>query len=69
MSTSTLVTGATGNIGSQLLPALKAKGLDVAVMASQPGRIIPGHRTVIGNFADPKSLSDAFRGFKTVFLL
>ncbi len=36
MSASILVTGANGTIGSQLIPALKEKGLDAAVMTSQP---------------------------------
>jgi NAD(P)H dehydrogenase (quinone) len=69
MSASILVTGATGTIGSQLLPALKEKGIDAAVMTSQPGRTSHGHRTLTGNFADPVSLREAFQGFETIFLL
>lgn len=69
MSATILITGATGTIGSQLLAALKQKGLDVAAMTSRPGNTVPGYRTVQGNFADPASLREAFKGFDTVFLL
>ena len=69
MSQSILITGATGTVGSQLLSALQAKGLDVAVMTSRPGHTVPGFRTLHGDFASPESLAAAFQGFDTVFLL
>jgi len=69
MSQSILVTGATGTIGSQLLPLLQAQGLDVAAMTSRPGHRVPGFRTVQGDFAQPDALAAAFQGFDTVFLL
>jgi len=69
LSQSILITGATGTVGSQLLSALQAKGLDVAVMTSRPGHTVPGFRTLHGDFASPESLAAAFQGFDTVFLL
>ena len=69
MSQSILITGATGTIGSHLVPALQAMGLDVAVMTSRPGHTVPGVRTLQGDFSNPASLEAAFQGFDTVFLL
>ena len=69
MSQSILITGATGTIGSHLLAALQAQGLDVAVMTSRPGHTVPGFRTLHGDFSNPESLVAAFQGFDTVFLL
>jgi uncharacterized protein YbjT (DUF2867 family) len=38
-------------------------------MTSRPGHVVPGFRTVLGDFSQPDSLVAAFRGFDTVFLL
>jgi len=59
-----LVTGASGNIGRELVAQLKARGADFAVMSSKPG---PG--VVQADFADRASLERAFKGFDTLFLL
>jgi uncharacterized protein YbjT (DUF2867 family) len=64
-----LVTGATGTIGSELVARLKARGVDFAVMSSRQGADIVGVPTVRGDFADPASLTRAFSGFRTLFLL
>jgi len=64
MSTSLLVTGATGTIGKELVKALDARGARYSVMSSKPG---PGH--VFGDFSDPASLREAFAGVQTLFLL
>ena len=69
MNTSILVTGASGNIGAQLLPALREKGLEATAMTSRPDHTIPGYRTIYGDFGNPESLREAFRGFDTIFLL
>jgi len=64
MSTSLLITGATGTIGKELVKALDARGARYSVMSSKPG---PGH--VFGDFSDPASLREAFAGVQTLFLL
>jgi len=64
-----LVTGASGNIGSELVKQLTARKADFAVMRSQPGADDKGVLTVHGDFADPASLARAFNGFDTLFLL
>jgi uncharacterized protein YbjT (DUF2867 family) len=69
MSNKILVTGATGNIGSALVHELKAAGADFAVMTSKPGATITGVDTRHGDFADVQSLTAAFTGIDTLFLL
>lgn len=64
-----LVTGASGTIGSRLVEHLRSRGADFAVMSSRPGHSVPGVRTVVGDFADPASLRQAFAGIDTLFLL
>ena len=64
-----LVTGASGNIGSELVKVLQARKADFAVMRSKPSADNPGVLTVHGDFADPASLERAMRGFDTLFLL
>jgi uncharacterized protein YbjT (DUF2867 family) len=59
-----LVTGASGNIGRELVAQLKARGADFAVMSSKAGAA-----RVHGDFADRASLERAFKGFDTLFLL
>jgi len=68
MTSKILLTGGLGTIGSALLPLLKARGADVAVMSSRPGAQadVP---VVQGDFADPASLRRAFAGVHTLFLL
>lgn len=69
MSNKILVTGATGNIGSALVQDLKAAGADFAVMTSKPGATITGVETRHGNFDSVESLTNAFKGIDTLFLL
>jgi uncharacterized protein YbjT (DUF2867 family) len=69
MSNKILVTGATGNIGSALVDALRAAGADFNVMTSKANATIPGVETRHGDFADVASLTAAFQGIDTVFLL
>lgn len=69
MGNKILVTGASGNIGSALVNELKAAGADFAVMTSKPGATIAGVETRHGDFADVGSLTQAFAGIDTLFLL
>lgn len=59
-----LVTGASGNIGRELVQQLEARKADFAVMSRKAG---PGK--VHGDFAHRASLERAFKGFDTLFLL
>ena len=64
MTTPLLITGASGTIGRELVKALTARGADFAVMSSKPAA-----GKVLGDFADPASLREAFAGVQTLFLL
>ncbi|MFI1461394.1 SDR family oxidoreductase [Nocardia carnea] len=63
-----LVTGATGTVGSALLPALQARGATVRAMTRDPGRVIPGAETVVADLRDPASVTAALEGIDAVFL-
>lgn len=69
MANRILVTGASGNIGSVLVQELKASGADFAVMTSKPGTTIAGVETRHGDFGSVASLTAAFKGIDTLFLL
>lgn len=69
MSNKILVTGASGNIGNALVTELKAAGADFVVMSSKPGHNVAGVETRQGDFADVASLTRAFTGIDTLFLL
>lgn len=64
-----LVTGATGNIGSEIVSRLRARNADFAVMTSRPGNAPAGVAEVQGDFLDPASLRRAFAGVDTLFLV
>ncbi|CAM3715930.1 SDR family oxidoreductase [Roseateles saccharophilus] len=64
MATPILVTGASGTIGSELVKVLKARGAEFAVMSSRPAS-----GKLLGDFANPASLREAFAGVQTLFLL
>jgi uncharacterized protein YbjT (DUF2867 family) len=59
-----LITGASGTIGSALVQDLKTRGVSFETMSSRPGL---ASRT--GDFADPESLTKAFAGIDTLFVL
>ncbi len=64
-----LLTGATGVIGSELLPQLLAAGEDVRVLVREPKRLGPNRVDVqiaLGDLADPFSMRHAMRGVETV---
>lgn len=64
-----LVTGATGNVGGELVRALAAAGEDVRALTrhANPGR--PGVETVVGDLNRPETLAEALDGTRGVFLL
>jgi uncharacterized protein YbjT (DUF2867 family) len=68
MSNNILVTGASGNIGKTLVTALKTANSDVTIMRSKANA---DHSTTtrIASFDDVASLTKAFSGIDTLFLL
>ncbi|WP_410583144.1 SDR family oxidoreductase [Amycolatopsis sp. lyj-108] len=63
-----LVTGATGTVGSALIPALQARGVTVRAMTRDPGHRVPGAETVVADLRDPESVTAALRGVDAAFL-
>ncbi|MFD2470055.1 SDR family oxidoreductase [Amycolatopsis silviterrae] len=61
-----LVTGATGTVGSALIPALQARG--AAVRAMTRGRSVDGAETVVADLQDPAAVASALKGVDAVFL-
>ena len=66
-----LITGATGNIGSQVVKHLVAQGADVKVLVRDPSKadFPAGVAVAQGDFLDVDSLRKAFDGVSTLFLL
>jgi uncharacterized protein YbjT (DUF2867 family) len=66
-----LVTGATGNIGRQVVEHLVKRGADVRALARDPSKaIFPDDVSVVqGDFLDVDSLRNAISGVSTLFLL
>jgi uncharacterized protein YbjT (DUF2867 family) len=63
---SILITGATGTIGTQLTKELTAKGVTFYSMTSKPST---ESNTRVANFSDVQSLTKAFTGITTLFVL
>ncbi len=64
-----LLTGATGLVGSALLPRLLAEGTEVRCLVRDPRRLGPQRVRVqiaLGDLADPPSFRNALRGVHTV---
>lgn len=70
--TTILVTGATGTVGSTLVPRLSAQGVTVRALVRYLDPAIPmwgsNVQIALGDFADPASLRDALDGVDAVFL-
>jgi (4-alkanoyl-5-oxo-2,5-dihydrofuran-3-yl)methyl phosphate reductase len=67
-----LVTGATGNIGSELVKLLVAKGLPVRVISRDENKVShldPAVQRVIGDRHDPSVVRKAAQGADKVFML
>ncbi|WP_420111803.1 SDR family oxidoreductase [Pseudactinotalea sp.] len=65
---SILVTGATGTVGSALVPALRDSGAQVRAMTRNPHYALKGAQTVVADLHDPDSITTAFNGVDAVFL-
>jgi uncharacterized protein YbjT (DUF2867 family) len=64
-----LLTGATGRVGSALLPRLTTRGEAVRCLVRDPRRLGPARVRVqiaLGDLADPASFRHALRGIRTV---
>jgi nucleoside-diphosphate-sugar epimerase len=70
---SVLVTGATGRIGSRLVPRLLQQGMSVRILARDPAKAQPlregGAEVVEGDLRDPGALSEALAGTPSVIHL
>ncbi len=73
MSSTILVTGASGNVGGEVVRALAAAGEQVRALIRNagggPSSFPDGVRAVAGDLNDPASLGDALRGVDAAFLL
>jgi uncharacterized protein YbjT (DUF2867 family) len=66
-----LVTGASGNVGAEVVQALAAAGQEVRALtrSDRPAGLAPGVQGVAGDLNRPASLTDALAGVQGVFLL
>lgn len=66
-----LVTGATGNVGSEVAAALAERGERVRALVREPGdaRLAQGVEAVAGDLGRPQSLNGALESVDRVFLL
>jgi uncharacterized protein YbjT (DUF2867 family) len=66
-----LVTGATGNVGAEVVRALVAAGEEVRVLVRNPaeGALAAGVKAVPGDLNRPETLSAALTGARGLFLL
>ncbi|QVQ52318.1 NAD(P)H-binding protein [Spiractinospora alimapuensis] len=63
-----LVIGATGTVGSALVPELKGQGVNVRAMVRDPARAVPGVENVVADLRDPDALMTAMKDVHAVFL-
>lgn len=63
-----LVTGATGTIGSALVPALLERGAAVRALTRNPDYAAPGVEAIVGDLRAPATLATALDGIQAVFL-
>ncbi len=65
MGNKILVTGATGNVGGQIVQLLKEKNVDF--VAGTNSTAIDGVESITADFADAASLDKAMQGISTLF--
>lgn len=66
-----LVTGATGNVGRELVTLLLAEGLNVSGVTRNPAdaKLPPGVQLVGGDPSKPQTLASALKGVEAIFLV
>jgi uncharacterized protein YbjT (DUF2867 family) len=64
-----LVTGATGNIGGEVVRALAAAGQPVRAVSRKEAPVPPGVEHATGDLNDPATLEGPLRGVEAVFLM
>ncbi|WP_314614058.1 SDR family oxidoreductase [Streptomyces stackebrandtii] len=64
-----VVTGATGNVGKELVRILVGAGERVTAVSRHPAQLPDGVRHMEANLADPPSLAAALEGAEALFLL
>jgi uncharacterized protein YbjT (DUF2867 family) len=69
MAIPVLVTGASGFVGSRLVPALLEQGHAVRAMTRHPDTYDAGGEPVFGDVADPDSLRKALQGMRAAYYL
>jgi len=68
MENKILVTGATGNIGKEIINLLKAKDVNF-ITGTTSGEAIADAKTVKADFSDKDSMKTAMQGITTLFML
>ena len=72
MMTKVLITGATGNVGSQVVQELRGRGASVRAFVRDPDRVArtlgDGVELAAGDFSDTVSLRRALEGADRLFL-
>jgi uncharacterized protein YbjT (DUF2867 family) len=63
-----IVTGATGNVGRELVKLLHRQRQPVAAITRTPNTDVPRDGRVIGDPSDPQSLIPALKGAKAIYL-
>lgn len=69
MANKILVTGATGNIGSEIIKSLTSKNADFVAGVTAQNKTIENVNSVLIDFNNADGLVNAFRGIDTLFLL
>jgi uncharacterized protein YbjT (DUF2867 family) len=65
-----MVTGGTGNVGSQVAQRLVARGDEVAVLTRSADKPVPpGAQAVVGNLGEPATVRKVFVGYDALFLI